>query len=206
MYWLRQFFSVRVPNNERWLTLANCLTMSRILLIPFIVANIYERDWEQATFLFVCASLTDLFDGMIARWRSEVTLLGAFLDPIADKLMLLSCIGALAATPSPFCTIPGWFFSLLVTKEIALIGGIVCLLSLGCKLELAPTFASKWATTLHMSLLCIMMWCIRMHWALPHDFANILLAITAIATCAALVQYAYVGFRILVKSALRGGL
>jgi len=206
MQWLRQFFSVRAPRSERWFTLANCLTTIRIMLVPFIVASVYERDWEQATFLFACAALTDLLDGMVARWRSEITLLGACLDPLADKLLVVSSLGALAVTPSPIGKVPGWFFSLVLAKEVALLAGIGGLLCLGSKLELAPTGLSKWATTLQMVFLFLIMWCIRMHWVLPAGLYSVLLSAATLATCASLAQYSYIGFRVLIKSALRGGL
>jgi cardiolipin synthase len=203
---LKSFFRISAKNSERWLTLANCLTLTRIALIPFIVRSIHGRDWEQATLLFLCAALTDLLDGMVARARSEITLLGACLDPIADKLLLLSSLGALVATPTSVCTIPGWFFSLLLAKEVILIGGVVVLVSLGSKIELSPTHLSKFATASQLTLLFLIMCCLRMCWVLPSGLYSFMLGACALIACAALVQYGYVGFRVLLKSVLRGGL
>lgn len=206
MFPLKLFFTTSAKNSERWLTLANCLTAIRILLIPFIVNAIYSRDWEQATLLFLCAALTDFFDGMVARWRSEITLFGACLDPIADKLLLLASIGALVATPTSVCVIPGWFFSLLLAKEITLITGIVLLVGLGSKIEISPTALSKFATASQLGLLFLIICCLRMCWVLPPGLYSFLLGVSAFITCAALVQYMYVGVRVLLKSVLRGQL
>ena len=183
--------------SERWLTLANCLTATRILLIPAIMQAISHRDWEQSTFLFACAALTDLFDGWAARWCSEPTVLGSYLDPIADKLLLLGTLSALSTVPTAVCAIPGWFVTLVFAKEAVLVGGIVLLLGLGNKLEINPTNLSKFATCAQFSLLlCALL-------GIPVDF---LLGASTILTCGALAQYAYVGARIFVKSMLRGQL
>ena len=187
-------------NSDRWLTLANCLTAARILLIPSLMHAISHRDWEQSTLLFACAALTDLCDGLAARWRSEITVLGSFLDPIADKLLLLSTLGALSGI------IPAWFVSLVFAKEAVLVGGIVLLLGLGSKLEINPTGVSKFATSAQFSLLMLVLISLRLCWTPPAFLYALLLTMSTILTCVALVQYAYVGARILVKSMLRGQL
>jgi Phosphatidylglycerophosphate synthase len=76
------------------LTLANQITILRIMLIPvFVLLVVYERlGWALLTFLV--AGVTDALDGLIARWTRQHTSLGAWLDPMADKLLLvtrLSC-------------------------------------------------------------------------------------------------------------------
>jgi cardiolipin synthase (CMP-forming) len=205
MTMLRSFFSSHA-GSDRWLTLANVLTATRILLIPFITNAIADRDWEQATLLFLCAALSDFLDGAVARWRAEITLVGACLDPIADKLLLLSTLGALSITPSPVCVVPGWFFTLVLAKEAALVGGIVLLVGLGSKIELHPTGLAKFATLAQFTLLFLVMWCLRMCWAPSAGLYTSLLGVCVISTCGAFAQYAYVGLRVLVKSALRGQL
>jgi cardiolipin synthase len=66
----------------------NQLTLVRLVIIPFIVINVVERNYRWALALFVLAGISDFFDGMLARWLKQSTTLGLYLDPIADKMLL----------------------------------------------------------------------------------------------------------------------
>jgi cardiolipin synthase (CMP-forming) len=81
-------------------SLPNILTLSRIVVIPLVIATFYvdghEARWV-ACWLFTAAAVTDWFDGYVARSRNQVSLLGRFLDPIADKLLVASVLFMLAA-------------------------------------------------------------------------------------------------------------
>lgn len=82
------------------LSLPNLLTLSRIAVIPLVVATFYmDGVWPRwlACVLFVAAAITDWFDGYLARSRNEVSVLGRFLDPIADKLLVGAVVFMLSA-------------------------------------------------------------------------------------------------------------
>jgi cardiolipin synthase len=66
----------------------NLLTLLRICMAPFLVAAILENRFEIGFILFVVAGLTDALDGLLARWLKQRTVLGQYLDPVADKLLL----------------------------------------------------------------------------------------------------------------------
>jgi cardiolipin synthase len=68
----------------------NLLTLLRIFLAPFLIVAVLERRFELAFALFLVAAFTDALDGLLARWLSQRTMLGQYLDPVADKLMLSS--------------------------------------------------------------------------------------------------------------------
>jgi cardiolipin synthase len=68
----------------------NLLTLLRIFLAPFLIVAALERRFELAFALFLLAAFTDALDGLLARWLSQRTMLGQYLDPVADKLMLSS--------------------------------------------------------------------------------------------------------------------
>jgi cardiolipin synthase len=73
---------------HRFRTAPNLLTLLRICLAPFLVAAILERQFALGFWLFVAAGLTDALDGLLARFLKQRTMLGAYLDPVADKLLL----------------------------------------------------------------------------------------------------------------------
>lgn len=85
------------------MNLPNKLTLSRIILIPFFIAAFYAPftcHYFVALGIFAIASITDFFDGKIARKRNLVTDLGKFLDPIADKVLVTSAIVVMVADPN----------------------------------------------------------------------------------------------------------
>jgi cardiolipin synthase len=76
----------------------NLLTLLRICLTPFLVVAVLERRFVPAFVLFVMAAATDAMDGLLARWLRQRTMLGQYLDPVADKLLLSSLFLALTYT------------------------------------------------------------------------------------------------------------
>lgn len=80
------------PRRElsRLRTAPNLLTLTRILLTPLLVLAVLDRSFAAAFLLFLLAALTDAMDGLLARWLSQRTRLGQYLDPIADKILLSS--------------------------------------------------------------------------------------------------------------------
>lgn len=68
----------------------NLLTLLRIFLVPIVIVAVVERRFELAFALFLVAACTDAMDGLLARWLSQRTMLGQYLDPVADKLLLSS--------------------------------------------------------------------------------------------------------------------
>ena len=106
------------------LNLSNLLTLSRIIVIPIIVLLIYLQSpffgW-MAFILFCIASITDFFDGYFARIRNEITNLGTFLDPIADKLLVAAIILILTSKGviSDWETIPAL---IILLREIVVSG------------------------------------------------------------------------------------
>ncbi len=73
--------------NQFW-TAPNQLTLLRLLFVPFVIINIMDSRWTWALGLLVAAGLSDGLDGLLARWLHQRTVLGEYLDPIADKLLL----------------------------------------------------------------------------------------------------------------------
>jgi cardiolipin synthase len=104
------------------LTAANQLTLARMLLIPaFVILLLYEhRGW--ALIIFLVAGVTDLLDGLIARWTGQKTTLGAWLDPMADKLLLVTMFVMLTLPDIGSANrLPLWFTVLVISRDIAIV-------------------------------------------------------------------------------------
>lgn len=101
--------------------LANSLTLARIVAAPFMVLLLYFPNqfvcWL-AALLFVAASVTDIFDGIVARRQGRITTLGKFLDPLADKLLITSVLVMLVHLDWA----PAWVAVLIICRELAVTG------------------------------------------------------------------------------------
>ena len=104
------------------LTAANQLTILRMLLIPaFVILLLYgHRGWALVTFF--AAGITDLLDGLIARWTGQKTKLGAWLDPMADKLLLVTMFVMLTLPDIGSANrLPLWFTVLVISRDVAIV-------------------------------------------------------------------------------------
>jgi len=135
----------------RIFTAANLLTVLRMLLIPFfVILLVYGyKGWALVTFL--TAAVTDLFDGLIARLTGDKTTLGAWLDPMADKLLLVTMFVIL--------TVPGlgdpnrlplWFTILVISRDVAIVATVAVVnLAIGPR-TFRPSIYGKIATALYI--------------------------------------------------------
>ncbi len=108
-------------NRNQILSLPNGLTIVRIIAIPVILILLYTsgRFYHFITaFFFLLVAITDTLDGYLARRRKMVTTLGKFLDPLADKLLIVTALIALI----PARSIPAWMVIVIVGREIAVTG------------------------------------------------------------------------------------
>jgi len=99
----------------------------RIAVIPFLVYQIIHKNWYLAAIVFTGAALTDILDGFLARSLNQVTVLGSYLDPLADKLLFISCYAVLIICKPNHLDIPRWFGLTVLGKEFLLIIGALIL-------------------------------------------------------------------------------
>jgi cardiolipin synthase len=133
------------------LTAANQLTILRMLLIPaFVILLIYGyRGWALTTFLI--AGLTDLLDGLIARAAGQKTTLGAWLDPMADKLLLVTMFIVLTLPDIGSANrLPIWFTILVISRDVAIVLTVAVInLAIGPR-TFRPSFFGKMATATYI--------------------------------------------------------
>ena len=128
------------------LTLANRLTILRILMTPVITVLLLYRQMAAALALFLLAGITDGLDGLVARWRGQKTTLGMVLDPVADKLLLTTTVVTLTILKE----LPRWFTIIVVSRDVLLIGGSVILYMFLGKIGTPPSWLGKATTGLQL--------------------------------------------------------
>ena len=124
------------------LTLANRLTILRILMTPVITVLLMYRQMGAALALFLLAGITDGLDGLVARSWKQKTTLGMVLDPVADKLLLTSTVVTLTILKE----LPRWFTIIVVSRDVLLIGGSIILYMFLSKLSTPPSWLGKGTT------------------------------------------------------------
>ncbi|MFA6527179.1 MAG: CDP-alcohol phosphatidyltransferase family protein, partial [Candidatus Babeliales bacterium] len=129
----------RIYHDERWWTIPNILTFIRIGLAPVLVASMIAGKLEQAFIVVLVASLSDMLDGGVARFTRSTTHLGAFLDPIADKLFLLTTFCSLVFIDSPLLHVPLWFLLLALVREVTIIVGTFFVMIRNTSVNVAPS-------------------------------------------------------------------
>jgi len=122
--------------------LANWLTVLRILLIPVFVSLLVYRKPGLALLVFGAAALTDLLDGYVARRHGLQSRLGAFLDPMADKLLLVSSF----VTLTWLKTLPFWIAAVVISRDVILMFGALMIHMAGGHIYPRPTRMGKAAT------------------------------------------------------------
>jgi cardiolipin synthase len=120
-------------------TLPNLITVARLLLVPTIVWFIIEGHFVAAFIVFVIAGIGDGVDGFIARQFDLRSRLGAYLDPLADKLLLVSIYLSLTFMSE----IPGWLAVIVVSRDLFIIGGVILAWILDRPIEVRPLLVSK---------------------------------------------------------------
>lgn len=139
--------------------LPNLLTFSRIVVIPVIFLSLYVQGavWAfLAAVLFIIASITDYFDGYLARARGETSALGRLMDPIADKLLVTSALVVLLAKPDMVCTRLSFIPVIVILCRELLVSGLREFLR-EVNVGLPVTRLAKWKTGFQMTALSMML-------------------------------------------------
>lgn len=131
--------------------LPNMLSVFRLFSALFIVVFIQRHLFFEALVLFICAALSDFLDGFLARTLKQESPLGAYLDPIADKVLLISTFIALSYQGK----IPLWLTGLMIARDGQIILGVLALHLMKRSFKISPLFISKVNTVFQMLLILI---------------------------------------------------
>jgi cardiolipin synthase len=163
--------------------LPNLLTLGRILITPFIVYSILNGFAVHALVLMVIAGLTDMLDGAIAKHFHMQTMVGAYMDPIADKLMLVGSIISLFIVGQ----VPMFLFLAVVFRDVIIVIGAMAYELVTRRLEMQPTYLSKVTTVVQIVYVSTAL--LHIAWPLPTILMSAAAWITFAITCASGVQY-----------------
>ena len=137
----------------RAISIPNILTILRILLTPLFIILLLRGLYPQALLVFVLASISDALDGFIARWFDQRTELGAYLDPLADKLLLISafiCLGVLKV-------LPAWLAVLVITRDVIIVLGIAIFTITEKPYQVRPSVISKCTTAAQLITITVIL-------------------------------------------------
>jgi len=129
-------------------TIPNLITILRLLLVPAVVLAMLQSRWEWAFFGFVVAGVSDGVDGFIARQFNQRSTLGAYLDPMADKVLLVSVFVVLGIGGQ----LPLWLVVAVVSRDALIIGAVLLSTIMGNPVEVKPLFVSKANTAIQIVL------------------------------------------------------
>lgn len=175
----------------------NLITMLRIILVPVIVIFLIENQLLPALLVFLVAGICDGLDGFLARALSQKTTLGAFIDPLADKLLLTTIYVVMAF----YHKAPGWLAVMVASRDLLIVSGLAVLAWNSHFPVMKPTMDSKITTFMQI---------VTMAYLLGRDYIPArewlltpLLTATAIFTVFSGLRYIAIGFRILDKEEAR---
>ncbi len=129
--------------------LPNILTITRILLLPFLAfALIYEK-YDYALIIFLGAGVTDILDGLLARIKKQTTYFGSILDPVADKFLLITSFILMGI----YGLIPKWLTIIVISRDLIVVTGCLLLYFVIHNLKVEPSALGKAANTCQFLLI-----------------------------------------------------
>ena len=121
------------------MSIPNLITLARILLVPVLVWAIIAGEMRLAFLLFLAAGISDAVDGFLAKRFGMATELGAYLDPLADKVLIVSIYVALGITG----VLPAWLVILVVSRDIMIVGAVLLSWLVDHPVAMKPVLVSK---------------------------------------------------------------
>jgi len=167
------------------LSIPNLITLARILLVPIVVWAIATPGAMWIAFLlFLAAGVSDAIDGYLAKRFGMTTVLGAYLDPLADKALIVSIYLTLGIN----YLIPRWLVILVVSRDILIVGGIMLAWVIGNPLKIRPLLVSKLNTVAQIVFACVVLGSLGFNYELP-TLTLILMGLVAVLTLLSVAAY-----------------
>lgn len=166
------------------LSIPNLITLGRIFLVPVVVWAIASNTMWVAFVLFLVAGVSDGVDGFLAKRFNMTTELGAYLDPLADKALIVSIYLTLGINGE----IPRWLVILVVSRDILIVGGIMLSWLMGNPLKIRPLLVSKLNTVAQIAFACVVLGSLGFHIEVP-VLKLVLMGLVATLTLLSIAAY-----------------
>jgi cardiolipin synthase (CMP-forming) len=175
------------------MNIPNFITLLRIILVPVIVILLIQGLFLKAMIVFIIAGLSDALDGFLARVLHKQTVLGAYMDPIADKALLASSF----VTLSVLHVIPGWLTVIVISRDFIILLGISVLSIMSIPVEIRPTLVSKVTTALQLITILLALSLKCLPWAVDRIWPLSLYWVTAFFTVVSGLNYMSRGMKLI---------
>jgi cardiolipin synthase (CMP-forming) len=144
---------------DQLFTLSNQLTVARMAMVPIFVLLVLYGMMGWALIVFVLAGVTDMLDGWLARWLHQRTVLGTYLDPIADKMLLTASFVILSIQSVPIKNhIPVWATALFISRDIIIVvSALIIYIATGFR-NFRPSVYGKITTVLQLAAVLVTIW------------------------------------------------
>ncbi len=178
------------------MNIPNLLTLIRIILVPIFVILVMHASFVAALAVFVIAGITDGLDGFLARILGQQTVLGSYMDPLADKALIISSFVILSVLK----IIPGWLAVVVISRDCIILFGISVLFLMSVSFEIRPIYISKATTVLQLMTVLLVL----IHKCLPvydnHTIIVTLFGVTAFFTVVSGFYYIFKGIKFINNS------
>jgi len=172
------------------LNLPNYLTLIRIAAIPFFLVLLFSRLYNYALLIFLIGGITDALDGPVARFTNQRTRLGAYLDPLADKLLIISSLVVLTFID----TVPAWLTILVLSRDVIVTLGYGAIyFVVEERMEIQPSTLGKINTFLLLLTITIVLVSLYDPNMIPAPVPSYLFLLSAVTTIISGLQYVYRG-------------
>lgn len=161
------------------MNLPNLITIGRLLSVPVAVYLLMQSAFAAAFALFVVLAASDALDGYVAKRRGQTTQIGALLDPLADKALLIGMYVTLGLQQN----LANWLVVLVVFRDLMIVGGVLLLFLVRVEVRMRPLRISKLNTAAQLALVALVL--ARLGWGLPAGWAEEALVYLVAATTAA---------------------
>jgi cardiolipin synthase (CMP-forming) len=175
------------------MNIPNLITLLRIVLVPVVVILLIQDLFLEALAVFLVASVSDAVDGFLARFMKQQTVIGAYLDPIADKALLASTF----VTLSVLHVIPAWLTVIVISRDFIILLGISVLFIMEFSVEIHPALVSKVTTVLQASTLFLALFTQCLPYQVNPKWLEVFYWTTAIFTVISGLHYMSRGLRII---------